>query len=249
VNRIDPTGMSSIMSGYENFGGSFDDFQQPPWDRAAGIELGYDPYQQLTQGPSRGADQIQLRSAPAPSTLGQSGLGAESLGIAATSTADLGPGYGLIPNSFNCEGEFCPESTQNSALYVGGAVGGAAVVAAAPKVWAATEVGRNQVMLVAAAAQQVGPRTALQLAKRAALASKNALMVAGGHTLAFLTSPRGGPIKGFAAGATNSFLFGEAAPELPSVNRGFDRGVAVGQPFGEFVRAVSRGMTGGSFPP
>jgi len=86
-------------------------------------------------------------------------------------------------------------------------------------------------------------------APAAALAGKTAAERLAIRGMNFVFNPSGGPIKGFIAGFSNQFFLGDAPVELPSVNRGFDRGVAFGQPIGAFFRPVVQTFSGGSFPP
>jgi len=95
VNRTDPTGQSSILNGPGYFGEGGGGFPQPPWESARSTDLGYNPYQPLTQGPPRGPETIRLRSGPTAPTVGQGTPRSEPQGSA---RAESG---GLIANSAN----------------------------------------------------------------------------------------------------------------------------------------------------
>ncbi len=70
VNRIDPTGRSSILSGAGYFGEGGGDFPQQ-WDTSRQIDLGYNPHQSLTQGPPWGPGPVNRDSAPSGVAAGQ----------------------------------------------------------------------------------------------------------------------------------------------------------------------------------
>ena len=226
VNHTDPTGQSSIFSESSYYGGSSTRFPQPPWGRS--IDLGPAPFDPAYWGPPLRPDPIYLpnvRHGPAPS---QGGGSAQFQRKAFTPTADLGPGHGLIPSAFNCGGGFCPDSSQNSAAYVAGAVGVAAL-AAAPRAWAASEIGRNQAMLVAGAAITVG---------RNALSRQTTVMITTGAEFAanFLVGYNAGRTVGSTGTLKPPNPIGSGAVARLGVGLGYGAGVALQSPAGRMAK-------------